>query len=77
MEEAAGGCRRLQNEELHNLYATPNITREIKSGKMRWAGHVAHIGEVRNEYNILVGKPKRKGPLGDKQYNIGQRNTYS
>jgi hypothetical protein len=51
-EEVAGGWRRL-----HNLYASPNIMRVIKSGSMRWAGHAARMGETRNACNILVGKP--------------------
>jgi hypothetical protein len=45
-EEVAGGCRRLHNEELHNLYASPDIIRAIKSSRMRWAGHVARMGEL-------------------------------
>jgi hypothetical protein len=56
-EEVAGGCRRLHNEELHNLYSLPCIIRVIKSRKMRWVVYVAPIGEIRNAYKILVGKP--------------------
>jgi hypothetical protein len=52
------------NEELHNLYSSPNIIRMIKSRRMRWAGHVARILETRNVYRILVGKPEGKRPLG-------------
>jgi hypothetical protein len=63
-EEIARGWRRLHNEELHNLYASPNITRVIESRRMRWAGHVARMGDIRNAYNILVGKPERKIPIG-------------
>jgi hypothetical protein len=58
-----GSGRRLEklhNEELDNLYASPNIIRVIKSGRMRWAGHVAHMGEMRNTFKILSGKPKGK-----------------
>jgi hypothetical protein len=55
-EEVAGGWRILHNEELHNLYASPNIIRVIESRKMRWAGHVAPMGDMRNAYNTLVGK---------------------
>jgi hypothetical protein len=49
---------------LHNLYASPNITREIKSRRMTWAEHVTHIGEMRNTYKILVRKPKGKRQRG-------------
>jgi hypothetical protein len=59
-----GGWRKLHNEELHNLYSSPSIIRIIKSSRMRWAGHVAPMGETRNEYRILVGKPEGKRPLG-------------
>jgi hypothetical protein len=59
-----GGCRKLHNEELHNLYSSPSITRIIKSRRMRWAGHVARMGENRNVYRSLVGKPEGKRPLG-------------
>jgi hypothetical protein len=52
-EEVAGGWRRLDNEELHNLYSSTNIIMMIKSRKMRWMGHVARMGEMRNSYNIL------------------------
>jgi hypothetical protein len=51
-------------EELHNLYCSPNIIRMIKSSSMRWAGHVTRIGEKRNAYRILVGKPEGRRPLG-------------
>jgi hypothetical protein len=54
----AGGWRRLHNEELHNLYASSNIIRVIKSRKIKEAGRVARMGEMRNAYNILVGKPE-------------------
>jgi hypothetical protein len=55
-----GGWRKLRNEELHNLYSSPNIVRIIKSRRMRWAGHVARMGEKRNVYRLLVGKPEGK-----------------
>jgi hypothetical protein len=61
-EEVVGGCRRLNNEELHNLYASPNI-RVMKSRKMGWVGHVAHMGEMGLAYKHLVGKPEGKRPL--------------
>jgi len=63
-EEVAGGWRRLHKEELHNLYASPNIIRVIKSRRMRWTGHVARMGQMRNTCNIFVGKPEGKRPLG-------------
>jgi hypothetical protein len=53
----------LYNEELHNLNSLPNIIRMIKSRRMRWAGHVAHMGEKRNACRILVGKPEGRRPL--------------
>jgi hypothetical protein len=59
-----GSWRRLHNEKLHNLYASPNIIRVIKSSGMRCAGHVARMGEMRNAYNISVGKPEGKRPFG-------------
>jgi hypothetical protein len=59
-----GGWRKLHNEELHNLYSSPSIIRIIKLRRMRWAGHVARMGEKRNMYRLLVGKPEGKKPLG-------------
>jgi hypothetical protein len=62
-EEVAGGWRKLHNEELHNLYASPDIIRMIKSRSMRWVGHVACMGEVRNAYKTFIAKPGGKRPL--------------
>jgi hypothetical protein len=62
-DEIIGGWRKLHNEELHNLYSLPNVIRMIKSRRTRWAGHVACIGEKRNAYRIMVGKPEGKRPL--------------
>jgi hypothetical protein len=59
-----GGWRKLHNEELHNLYSSPSIIRIMKSRMMRWAGHVARMEEKRNVYNLLVGNPEEKRPLG-------------
>jgi hypothetical protein len=56
--------RKLHKEELHNLYSSPNVIRLIKSRRMRWAGHVARVGEKMNAYRILVGKTEEKRPLG-------------
>jgi hypothetical protein len=58
-----GGRRKLNIEELHNFYCSPSIIRMIKSRKIRWAGHVARIGEKRNAYRVSVGKPEGKKPL--------------
>jgi hypothetical protein len=59
-----GGWRKLHNEKLHNLYYSPRIIRIIKSRKMRWARHVARMGEKRNAYRILVGTSEGNRPLG-------------
>jgi hypothetical protein len=59
-----GGWRKLHNEELHNMYPSPSIIRIKKSRRMRWVGHVARMGERRNVYRLLVGKPEGKRPLG-------------
>jgi hypothetical protein len=59
-----GDWRKLHNEELHNLYSWPNIIRMIKSRRMRWAGHVVRMRELRNACRILVGKLEGKRPLG-------------
>jgi hypothetical protein len=62
--EVTGEWRKLHSKELHILYSSPNITRQIKSRRMRWAGHVAHMGEERKVYKILVGKTEGNRPLG-------------
>ena len=54
----------MHNEELNDLYSSPDIVRVIKSRRMRWVGHVVHMGEERGVYRVLVGKPKGKRPLG-------------
>jgi hypothetical protein len=63
-DEVTGGCRKLHNEALRDLYFSPSIIRIIKSRRMRWAGHVARMGENRNAYRLLLGKPEGKRPLG-------------
>jgi hypothetical protein len=62
-DEVTGKWRKLHNEELHNLYSSPDIIRQVKSKRMRWAGHVARMGEERKVYKVLVGKPEGKRPL--------------
>jgi hypothetical protein len=59
-DEVTGEWRKLHNAELHDLYSSPDIIRQIKSRRMRWAEHVARIGEGRNVYRVLVGKPEGK-----------------
>jgi hypothetical protein len=59
-----GSWRKLHNDELHSLYSSPNIFRVIKSRRMRWAGHVARMGEGRGVYRVLVGRPEGKRPVG-------------
>jgi hypothetical protein len=59
-----GGWRKLHNEELHNLYSSPSIIIMIKSRRMRWAGHVARMGERRNAYRTLVGTPEGNKTAG-------------
>jgi hypothetical protein len=63
-DEVTGEWRKLHNEELRDLYSSPSIIIIIKSWRMRWAEHVARMGEKRNAYRLLVGKPEGKRPLG-------------
>ena len=63
-DEVTGEWRKLHNEELNDLYASPNIIWLIKSRKMRWAGHVARMAAGRGVHKVLVGKPEGKRPLG-------------
>ena len=62
--EVTGEWRRLHNEVLNDLYSSPNIVWVIKLRRMRWAGHVAHMGEERGVYRVLVGKLEGERPLG-------------
>ena len=63
-DEVTEEWRKLHNKELNNLYSSPNIVRVMKSRGIRWAGHVARMGERRGVYRVLVGKPEGKRPLG-------------
>ena len=63
-DEVMGEWRRLHNKELNDFYSSPNIVRVIKSRIMRWAGHVARMGEEKGVYRVLVRKPEGKRPLG-------------
>ena len=63
-DEVTGEWRKLHNEELSDLYSSPNIMRVVKYRRMRWAGHVALMGEGRGVHRVLVGKPEGKRPLG-------------
>ena len=63
-DEVTGEWRKLHNEELNDWYSSPNIVRVIKSRRMRWAGHVARMGEEKGVYRVLVGRPEGKRPLG-------------
>jgi len=62
-DEVTGEWRRLHNKELNDLYSSPNIVRVITSRRMRWAGHVAHMGEEWGVYRVLVGKPEGRRPM--------------
>jgi hypothetical protein len=63
-DEVTGEWRKLHNEELHDLYSSPSIIRIIKARRMRWVEHVTRMGEKRNAYRLLVGKPEGRRPLG-------------
>jgi len=63
-DEVTGEWRKLHNDELNDLYSLPNIVWVVKSRRMRWAGHVARMGEDRGVHRVLVGKPEEKRPFG-------------
>jgi hypothetical protein len=67
-EEVSGRCRKLQSAELHDRYCSPFSINVIKSRRLRWVGHMAHMGEHKNTYTILVGKTYRKGPHGRQKH---------
>jgi hypothetical protein len=63
-DEVTGEWRKLHNGQLHILYSSPDIAKQIKSRRMRWVGHVACLGEGRSMYRVLAGKPEGRRPLG-------------
>jgi hypothetical protein len=67
-DEGTGEWRRLHNEELNDLYSSPNVIRVMKSRRMRWAGHVARKGARRGAYRILVGRPRHSWEDNIKMY---------
>jgi hypothetical protein len=67
-DEVIGEWRKLHNEQLNNLYSSPSIVRVVKSRRMRWAGHVARMGEERGVHRVLLGKPEGKRPLGSPRH---------
>jgi len=70
-DEVTEEWRKLHNEELIDLFSSPNIVRVIKSRKIRWAGHVVHMGKGRSMYRVLVGKPEGKRSLGRPRHRWG------
>jgi hypothetical protein len=72
-DEVTGEWRKLHNEEFHILYSSPNIIWQIKSRRMRWAGHVARMGEETKVYKVLMGKPEGKRPLRRSRWEDGIR----
>ena len=63
-DEITGERRKLHNTDLHSLYSSPNIIRDLKSRRLRWAGHVARMEQFKYAYRVLVEKPENKRPLG-------------
>jgi hypothetical protein len=70
--EVTGEWRKLNNEELHNLYSSPDIIRQVKSGRMSWAGHVARMEEERKVYNGFGEKARRKETIGKTRAYVGR-----
>jgi hypothetical protein len=68
--EEDGSWRKLHNDEFHSLYSSPNIVRVIKLRRLRWAGHVAHMGEGRAVYKVLIGRCEGKRPLGRRRLRV-------
>jgi hypothetical protein len=70
-DEVPGEWRKLHNEELNDLYSLPNIVRVVKSRQMRWAGHVARMGEDRGVHRVLVRKACGKKAIGENKTQMG------
>jgi hypothetical protein len=75
-DEVTGIYRKLYNEELHILFSSPDIIRKIELRRIRWAGHVARMGEERKVYKVLVGNPEGKRPLGRPRRRLDQNGSY-
>jgi hypothetical protein len=77
-DEVTGEWRKLHSEERHILYSSPNIIRQIKSSRQRWAGHVARMREERNVYKVLIGKPEGMRPFGrsSRRWDDGTRKDF-
>jgi hypothetical protein len=75
-DEETGIYRKLYNEELHILLSSPDIIRKIKLRRIRWAGHVARMGEERKLYKVLVGNPEGKRPLERSRRILDQNGSY-
>jgi hypothetical protein len=71
-EEVTGEWRKLHHEEIHDLYSSPSIIRIIKARRMRWAGHIARMGEETFAYRLLVGKPEGRSPLGRTEWKVAE-----
>jgi hypothetical protein len=74
-DEVTGEWKKLHNEHHHILYFSPDIIRQIKSRRLRWAGHVAHMGEERNVYKVLMGELEGKRPLGRPRHRWDQNGS--
>ena len=72
-DEITGKLKKLHNVELHPLYSSPNIIRNLKSRRLRWTGHVARMEQFRNAHRVLVGKPESKRRLGRPRYTVDGR----
>ena len=72
-DEITRDRRKLHNAELHALYSSPHIIRSIKSRRLRWAGHVAHMEQYRNAYRVIMGRPEGKRTLKEAKMQMGRK----